>query len=89
MHLFFRFLKLWDNGLMQHIDDRYTSNIEKCIINRFKKAPLTLHEMVGPFILLGIGITFSLMAFIFEKWRARKRTTPVLHTPSDPADNQF
>ena len=73
---------------MRYMEDRYTPNIEKCIINRYKKAPLTLYKIVGPFVLLGIGIYISLMALIFEKWRAHKRTTPVILVPPlDPTDD--
>ena len=81
-----RIQKLSDYGQLDFFVKRYNANVDKCFKRWHKKSPLTLYEMIGPFVLLVVGVTVSLVVFLIEKRRARKRTTAVVPTPLGPAD---
>ena len=66
---------LWETGLMDQWVKQYTRNSEKCILKPVKpeKVPLKMNELSSIFIILGLGLGLSLIAFTHEVWRFKMK----------------
>ena len=66
---FHRLQRMRETGLFSQITKQYLKPIDKCLAMdayRPKKSKLTLYEMISSFIVLGLGGSLSLLAFLLE-----------------------
>ena len=63
-----RLQRFWEYGLMDKIRQNYQPRIDKCLIgsNKPRIEVLTLRDLSSAFVLFGIGISASFVAFIIE-----------------------
>ncbi len=71
LFLIYRILKFWENGLLLKIIDRYENKETKAICSPHKTdrprlTPVSLYDLSSAFIVLGLGIVLSILAFFLE-----------------------
>ncbi len=66
---FYRLQTMRETGIFAQITQQYLKPIDKCLAMkayRPKKSQLTLYDTTSSFIVLGLGGSFSLLAFLLE-----------------------
>ena len=70
-----RLLYLWASGLINYWTDKYTPNVDKCLIKSNKPKinsendglkALMLKDFTGAFLLLGLGLSMAFLVFLLE-----------------------
>ena len=68
---------LWQSGLITYWTNRYTPNVDKCLVHQRKKhekefvsgqshKPLSLKDFASAFLFFGLGLSVALLAFLIE-----------------------
>jgi hypothetical protein len=74
-------------GLFSKISKQYLKPVDKCLAreaNRPKKSQLTLYDMTGSFIVLLLGSSLSLLAFLLELLVSSRFFRTTTSSPADP-----
>ena len=61
----------WESGIFDYWFKKYEPKIDKCLLDSYKDAApklkaLSLVDMSGPFIILLLGLSLSLVVFLVE-----------------------
>ena len=65
---------MWASGLINHWADKYTPNVDKCLIKNNKPKinsdnglkALMLQDFASAFLLLGLGLSVAFLVFLLE-----------------------
>jgi hypothetical protein len=74
-------------GLFSKISKQYLKPVDKCLAReayRPKKSQLTLYDMTGSFIVLLLGSSLSLLAFLLELLVSSRFFRTTTSSPADP-----
>ena len=64
-------MRLRESGILDHLIQKYKKNVDKCKLKNMDKQssagnPLSLYAMDCAFVVLGVGVGLSLVAFVLE-----------------------
>jgi len=61
----------WESGIFHHLIQIHQKKTEKCLLQNYQATKpnlrkLSLVDLAGPFVVLGLGFSLSLFAFLVE-----------------------